>query len=185
MEIKEFEEMTKEELLTELKRIRLEAYNKTMQSREEEIAKVSKELREEFYDNAKNTAIKIIEELFLMANNYSESLLFKNGVYIFNSIESLRHMKSFESVSESVVTKVLKTLLQSEVKPINLHCKDGYFYLMDLEHILEEKGIACWISKDCLCATPMEEIDRYSDDLEVDIDESSRTFRMKYQKHTL
>ena len=68
----------------------------------------------------------------------SQNKLFKNGVYIFNSIESLRHMKSFESVSESVVTKVLKTLLQSEVKPINLHCKDGYFYLMDLEHILEE-----------------------------------------------
>jgi len=181
VENNEFKEMTKEKLLAELKRIRLEAYNKTMQSREEEVAKVLKELREEFYNNAMNVAIKIIKELFLIANNYSQDLTFKDYVYIFESIESLRHMKSFEGVSEIVVTKVLKTLLQSEVKPIKISCKDEYFYLMDLEHILEEKGIKCWISKNDLCAKPMEEVVQYSDDFEVDIS----TFRMKYQKHTL
>ena len=172
MENNEFKEMTKEKLLAELKRIRLEAYNKTMQSREEEVAKVLKELREEFYNNAMNVAIKIIKELFLIANNYSQDLTFKDYVYIFESIGSLRHMKSFEGVSE---------IVQSEVKPIKISCKDEYFYLMDLEHILEEKGIKCWISKDDLCAKPMEEVVQYSDDFEVDIS----TFRMKYQKHTL
>jgi len=185
MEINEFNDMTKEELLEELKRIRLEAYNQTMRSYEEEVAALSKELKEEFYNNAIHVATIIINELESSAMNYSNPLSCGLNLYSSTAID-FENMPSFEIASPAVVKKVLEVLVKSKVQPIRIKERISCsFYYDDLERILEEKGISCWISEGVLYAKPVEKLEQYSDDFEVEMDVKSRTLRMKYQEQTL
>lgn len=182
--IEKLDESTKESLVSELKRLRIQAYNDAMNERNRIIQVIGANLRKELFDNAQMAANSIIEDLIKKSLDYNEDLNKKYEFGISSSDRLISDLKSFNNslVSSEIVKKVAEAVLNGEEKPIYMIFKDYVFYFSELSEILNEKGIECEIVDKYIIVRPMRPVESYEDDYSVTYDSSTKILEMKYKK---
>lgn len=180
--IEKSDESTKESLVSELKKMRIQAYNHAMNERNKIIQLIGANIKNEFFDNAQMVANSIIEDLKKKSLDYSEELN-KKYEFSFSGPDRLKSdLKSFKKISSEIVNEVVEALLNGEEKLIYMIFKDYVFYFSELSKILNEKGIGCEIVEKYIFVRPIIPVESYEDDYSVTYDSSTKRLEMKYKK---
>lgn len=183
MEEKEkLDETTKESLVSELKKMRIQAYNHAMNERNKIIQVIGANIKNEFFENAQMAADSIIKDLKKKSLDYSEELNKKYEFGISSSDRLISDLKSFKKISSEIVKEVVEAVLNGEEKPIYMIFKDYVFYFSELSKILNEKGIGCEIVENSIFVSPIIPVESYEDDYSVTYDSSTKRLEMKYKK---